>query len=143
MDFGNLELRNAPSKIIFQKPLVSTEPLILGRKEKTITMSVVDSRAISSNWYLYAYIDNPLSTADGKYSLPDSLIYVDKNNKITTLGNSPTLIFSGTENEGVTKTTDIEWKENSGILSKVISPLYNGESYSTLINWILSNKLLE
>ena len=143
MDFGNLELRNAPSKIIFQKPLVSTEPLILGRKEKTITMSVVDSRAISSNWYLYAYIDNPLSTADGKYSLPDSLIYVDKNNQITTLGNSPTLIFSGTENEGTTKTTDIDWEENTGILFKVISPLYNGESYSTLINWILSNKLLE
>lgn len=32
IDFGNLELRNAPSKIEFQRPLV--QPLILGRKEK-------------------------------------------------------------------------------------------------------------
>ena len=36
----------------------------------------------------------------------------------------------------------IEWIENTGILFKVIKPLYNGESYSTFINWILSNKLL-
>ena len=142
IDFGNLELRNAPSIIVFQKPPVSTSPLILGRKEKTLTMSVVDSRAISSSWYLYAYIDKPLSTADDKHTLPDSLIYIDNNNQIITLGNSPTLIFSGTENGGITKTTSIEWKENTGILFKVIDPLYNGESYSTLINWVLSDKLL-
>lgn len=36
----------------------------------------------------------------------------------------------------------IEWIENTGILFKVITPLYNGESYSIFINWILSNKLL-
>ena len=142
IDFGNLELRNAPSIIVFQKPPVSTSPLILGRKEKTLTMSVVDSRAISSSWYLYAYIDKPLSTADDKHTLPDSLIYIDNNNQIITLGNSPTLIFSGTENGGITKTTSIEWKENTSILFKVIDPLYNGESYSTLINWVLSDKLL-
>lgn len=28
----------------------------------------------------------------------------------------------------------IEWIENTGILFKVITPLYNGESYSTFIN---------
>lgn len=142
IDFGNLELRNAPSIIVFEKPFVSKDPLILGRKEKQLTMSVVDSRAISSTWYLYAYINKPLSTVDNKYTLPDSLIYIDNNNKITTLDSSPTLIFSGTENEGITKTTDIEWKESTGILFKVIAPLYNGESYSTLINWVLTDKLL-
>lgn len=142
IDFGNLELRNAPSKIIFQKPLVSTNPLILGRKGKTLTMSVVDSRAISSDWYLYAYIDNPLSTVSGEYTLPDSLIYIDDNNKIITLSNSPVLISFGTENEGITKTTNIEWKENTGILFKVIEPLHNGESYSTLVNWLLTDKSL-
>ena len=141
-EFGNLELKNAPSIIFFERPFISKTPPILGRKEKQITMSVVDSRAISSAWYLYAYIDKPLSTADDKHTLPDSLIYIDDNNKITTLDNSPILIFSGTENEGSTKTTTIDWKENTGILFKVIDPLYNGESYSTLINWILTDKLL-
>ena len=142
-NFGNLELRNAPSIIVFQKPPVINSPLILGRKEIHLTMSVVDSRAISSNWYLYAYIDKPLSTSDNKHFLPDSLVYIDNNNDIITLGSSPTLIFSGSENGGTTKTTTIEWKENTGILFRVISPLYNGESYSTFINWILSDKLLE
>lgn len=142
INFGNLELRNAPSIIVFQKPPVSNNPLILGRKEQTLTMSIVDSRAISSKWYLYAYIDKPLSTTDNKHALPDSLIYVDDNNKIITLSSSPVLIVSGTENGGTTKSTDIEWKENTGILFKVIEPLYNGESYSTLINWILTNEIL-
>lgn len=105
-------------------------------------MSVVDSRAISSDWYLYAYIDNPLSTVSGEYTLPDSLIYIDDNNKIITLSNSPVLISFGTENEGITKTTNIEWKENTGILFKVIEPLHNGESYSTLVNWLLTDKSL-
>ena len=143
VEFGNLELRNAPSIIEFQKPIINKNPLMLGRKEKTIAMFVVDSRAISSDWYLYAYIDKPLSTADDKHSLLDSLIFVDESKNITTLSRKPTLIYSGTGNEGNTKTTNITWNETTGILFKVIDPLYNGESYSTLINWILTDELLD
>lgn len=142
IEAGNLELRNAPSIIEFQRPIVNTNPLTLGRKDKIITMSVVDSRAVSSNWYLYAYIDSPLTTSDNKHSLPDSLIFIDENAQIKTLSKEPTLIYSGTANEGTTKTTEITWAENTGILFKIIDPLYNGEKYSTLINWILSNEIL-
>ena len=143
IESGNLELRNAPAIIEFQKPLISTNPLILGRKEKTVNISVVDSRAISTNWYLYVYVDKPLSTADGKYTLPDSLIFIDDDNNIITLSNTPTLIYSGEANEGNTKTTEIAWKENTGILFNVINPLYNGESYSTLVNWVLTDEKIE
>ena len=142
IEAGNLELRNAPCIIEFQRPIVNTNPLTLGRKDKIITMSVVDSRAVSSNWYLYAYIDSPLTTSDNKHSLPDSLIFIDENAQIKTLSKEPTLIYSGTANEGTTKTTEITWAENTGILFKIIDPLYNGEKYSTLINWILSNEIL-
>ena len=142
IEAGNLELRNAPSIIEFQRPIVNTNPLTLGRKDKLITMSIVDSRAVSSNWYLYAYIDSPLTTSDNKHSLPDSLIFIDENTQIKTLSKEPTLIYSGTANEGTTKTTEITWAENTGILFKIIDPLYNGEKYSTLINWILSNEIL-
>ena len=69
MEAGNLVLKNEPSIIEFQRPLISTNPLILGRKEKTITMTVVDSRAVSTDWYLYAYIDEPLSTSDNEHTL--------------------------------------------------------------------------
>ena len=142
IEAGNLELRNAPSIIEFQRPIVNTNPLTLGRKDKIITMSIVDSRAVSSDWYLYAYIDSPLTTFDNKHSLPDSLIFIDENAQIKTLSKEPTLIYSGTDNEGTTKTTEITWVENTGILFKIIDPLYNGEKYSTLINWILTNEIL-
>ena len=105
-------------------------------------MSVVDSRAISSDWYLYAYIDAPLTTLDGKHTLPGSLVYIDSSNVLNTLSQVPTLIFSGTANDGTTKTTEISWNENDGILFKIIEPLYNGETYSSKINWILTGEKL-
>ena len=141
--FGNLELQNAPAIIEFQKPLISHNPLILGRKEETITFTVTDSRIISSNWYLYVSIDKPLSTADEKHTLPDSLVFIDDSNNIITLSNTPTLIYTGTGNDGNIKVTDIEWSKTSGILFKVINPIYNGESYSTLVNWILTDKIID
>ena len=142
IDFGNLELIGALSIIEFQRPIVNKNPMILGRKDKTLNMSVVDSRAISSNWYLYAYIDGPLATADTEHSLPESLVFVDANNEIKTLSNTPTLVYSGTPNDGNTKTTNILWNENTGILFKILEPLYNGETYSTLIHWTLTSEIL-
>ena len=52
-------------------------------------------------------IDTPLTTSDNKHSLPDSLIFIDENAQIKTLSREPTLIYSGTANEGTTKTTEI------------------------------------
>lgn len=128
--------------IEFQRPILNTNPMILGRKDKILNMSVVDSRAISSNWYLYAYIDNPLTETNNEHTLPESLIFVDTNNEIKTLGVNPTLVYLGTPNEDNTKTTNISWSENSGILFKIIEPLYNGETYSTLIHWTLTSEIL-
>ena len=142
IDFGNLELIGAPSIIEFQRPIVNKNHMILGRKDKTLNISVVDSRAISSSWYLYAYIDSPLATTNTKHLLPESLIFVDSNNEIKTLGVNPILVYSGTPNEGNTKTTNISWSENTGVLFKIIEPLYNGETYSTLIHWTLTSEIL-
>lgn len=142
IDFGNLELIDAPSIVEFQRPIVNTEPMILGRKDKTLNMSVVDSRVIRTNWYLYAYIDTPLTATNTEHTLPESLIFVDANNEIKTLSNTPTLIYSGTPNESITKTTNISWSENTGILFKILEPLYNGETYSTLIHCTLTFEIL-
>ena len=143
MEFGNLELINAPSNIEFERPIINDNPLLLGRKKEKITFSVVDSRAISTQWYLYAYIDNPLTSLDKKHTLDNSLILVTDSNEIKTLGKNPTLIYSGTGNEGNTKTTEITWNKTTGILFQVINPLYNGETYTTSINWILTSQKIE
>ena len=71
------------------------------------------------------------------------MVYVDETNAIKTLGENPTLIFSGTANSGVTKITEIAWNEENGIWFKVIEPLYNGETYSTEINWILNGEKIK
>lgn len=74
-----------------------------------------------------------------QHTLPDSLIYIESENKIITLNENPTLLFTGSPNGGYTKTTDISWSEKTGILFKIIDPLYNGETYSTDIKWLLTS----
>lgn len=136
---GSIDMGPVPSVIEFQRPIVNTNPVILGRKDKTITITVQDTRAFSKNWNLYAYINSDLITQDGKHSLPDSLIFVDNNQQIKALSKTPTLIYAGTSNNGNPKTTTITWSENTGILFKINKPLYNGETYSTTINWNLTD----
>ena len=114
----------------------------MGRKEENITITVVDSRVLSTKWYLYAYIDNPLTSSDNKYILNDSLILVTDTGELKTLSENPTLLYSGTENGGNTKTTKIEWTKNTGILFQVINPLHNNEIYTTSIKWILTSEEL-
>ena len=142
VEYGNLDLKNAPSTIEFQRPIIKQEPLMLGRKEEKITISVVDSRIVSTEWYLYAYIDKEMTSTDEKYVLPNSLIFVTDTNEVKTLGNTPTLIYTGTGNEGNTKTTNIEWSRATGILFQVIEPLHNKETYKTSIKWILTSEIL-
>ena len=134
---GSLELKSAPTKIEFQRPVIQTDPVILGRKEESMQIEVIDGRVISKEWYLYAYIDSELKTSDGKYSLPNSLIFMEADGNIHTLGKEPTLVYTGVGNEGMAKTTIINWSQKQGILFKVIEPLYNGETYSAEIHWML------
>lgn len=139
---GNVEIQSAPTKIEFQRPVLQTNPVILGRKDEEMQVIIKDTRALSEEWYLYAYVDTPLTTSDEKYSLPDSLIFIGEDNTIETLSKEPILVYTGTGNEGDTKITTINWEQSKGILFKVIEPLYNGETYSTLINWIISAEKL-
>lgn len=143
MEFGTLELLSAPSKIEFQRPIIKENPLILGRKNDEITILVSDSRVISSEWYLYAYIEKPLTSSNQKYTLKDSLIFVSESGKIKTLSDTPTLVYTGSSSGGTSKTTDIKWNKTDGILFQVIDALYNGETYTTPINWILTEEKIE
>ena len=142
MQNGNLELKSAPSKIEFQRPVLQTNPVILGRKEESMVIEIIDGRVVSKEWYLYAYIDNEMKTNDGKYSLPNSLIFIDNDGNMHTLSKQPTLVYTGEGNDGLTKTTNITWSQKQGILFKVIKPLYNGETYSAEIQWKVSAEKL-
>lgn len=140
VEFGTLELISAPSRIEFQRPIIKENPLILGRKNEEITILVSDSRVVSSEWYLYAYIEKPLTSLNKKYTLKDSLIFVDETGEIKTLSDTPTLVYTGVSTGGTAKTTNIIWNKSDGILFQVIEALYNGETYTAQINWILTDE---
>ena len=90
----------------------------------------------TSEWKLYATIDHDLTSSSGKV-LEDSLIYVDDNGTISQLSSSKTLIYTGEDNQGVTKITKITWAENRGILLRVNTPLENNTEYTATITWTL------
>ena len=83
-----------------------------------------------------------MKTSDGKYSLPNSLVFIDSEGNMHTLVKEPTLVYTVAGNDGMTKPTNITWGQKEGILFKVIEPLYNGETYSAEIHWEASTEKL-
>ena len=69
--------------------------------------------------------------------------FLGDDNTIKTLSKEPVLVYTGSGNEGNNKTTSISWEQNKGILFKVIEPLYNCETYSAIINWMISTEKLK
>lgn len=135
---GQIYLQYAPDTIEFDTTApISTNPLLLGRSDENVKLSVYDSRINSSGWNLYAAIDGPMMTVDGKHQLTDALVFVN-NHDIITLSDTSTLVYSGTDNDGSVKVTDIDWDVDKGILLRLGNePLFNGEKYSAKIAWTL------
>lgn len=68
----------------------------------------------------------------------NEFIFVSESGEIKTLSDIPTLVYTGTSSGGTSKTTDIKCNKTDGILFQVI--VYNGETYTTPINWILTEE---
>lgn len=97
------------------------------------------------------------SSSSLKIDKPKSIIFYNKSYNCLSFGNtstfnidcgkidywltSPTLVSTGVLENNPLYTWH-KSDENDGILFKVIEPLYNGETYSTEINWILSGEKL-
>lgn len=70
----------------------------------------------------------------------NEFIFVSESGEIKTLNDIPTLVYTGTSSGGTSKTTDIKCNKTDGILFQVIDALYNGETYTTPISWILTEE---
>ena len=68
----------------------------------------------------------------------NEFIFVSESGEIKMLSDIPTLVYTGTSSGGTSKTTDIKCNKTDGILFQVI--VYNGETYTTPINWILTEE---
>lgn len=132
---GELALSSATKHFQFNLYAIEKGPVICPRLTD-LSVVVTDTRINSSEWKLYASINHDMQTSSGKI-LENSLIFVDEQNNVHTLSSVPLLVYTGTNNGGVTSSTRVQWEKKKGILLRVTSPLENKEYYEASIIWTL------
>lgn len=132
---GELTLTEATQTIQFLMQPFSSTPILCSRSSD-LQITVTDSRIQSTDWQLYAAINQPLTSENG-FVLTDSLVYKNSTN-ITPLMKTPLLVYQGQKNDGATKITNVTFAEQEGILLRIANEaIENGERYETTIIWSL------
>lgn len=132
---GEIVIESATKHFQFELYAISNDPVLCPR-QNYLSVVVADSRVKGTDWELYASIDEELTSSDGK-KLNGSLVFVDENDNITTLSSTPTLVYTGFSNEGITTKTIVDFEEDKGILLKVVTPLENNVYYQSKIIWTI------
>ena len=130
---GELILESASQVVSFKLEPISLNPLLCPRANNLV-VNVIDSRAVSSEWKLYATIKHDLTSSSGEV-LKNSLIYKDSSGKLVTLSDTPTLVYTGVNNQGSTLKTNVTWNDAEGILLMINDKVINGIEYETNIIW--------
>lgn len=113
------------------------DPIILPRKRE-ISLTVFDSRVSSSNWKLYVHISSPLTSKLGDVLL-NAVVFKKLDDVEIKLNEVPTLIYTGEDNGGSTKVTNITYSTDKGILLNLENNyLKVNEVYNTKIIWSIS-----
>lgn len=122
VEVGELVLTAPPENVEFTFPPVTTAPNRYGRDTPGWTLTVADTRARSAPWRLYATINRELTSFgpgdEPLHSLPGALVFVDDEDTCHVLStDTPTLVWSGTENGGnLQKAWTVTWGESKGLL---------------------------
>lgn len=111
---GELTLMNITVAVSFSLTPISSDPNILS-KDKDLVIEVVDSRKISSDWKLYAYIKKPLTSING-FFLNDALIFKKFDDEKILLTDTPSLVYNGSNNLGDANFVTINWSKEKGVL---------------------------
>lgn len=131
---GELSLLDKVSTINFAFNKISSNPLLFP-KTKEFSITIIDSRDTKTEWKIYSYITNPLTSQNG-FTLDNALVFKKLDNEIITLDNTPTLVFQNTNNQSI-KTT-ITWSEEKGpLLDLTNKGLELNEEYFADIHFML------
>ena len=104
-------------------------------KTSELKTKIVDSRLNSSDWKLYAYIDNPLTSSNG-FILENALVFKKFNNEVITLNSNPTLVYTGENNGGIVSFKELNWSTEKGpLLDLTNDALEANEEYFSTINF--------
>ena len=112
---------------------------LIFRQNPDWSIQITDTRVQGEDWYLYAYIQNPLSS--GENNLDNVLIY-KKDNVDYILSKTPLLVYSGKKNED-SQITTLTWENMEGFLLKLQNEAYPSGDYQTEILWEVSTELLD
>ncbi|WP_430509782.1 internalin N-terminal domain-containing protein [Gottfriedia solisilvae] len=133
---GFLYFKQVPDSINFQTTTIPSKETIIQRDDSNWEMSVYDELP-GRGWHITATIDSPLtSTSNSSHKLLEALVYVDEGNT-TPLSKTPLKVFeyiTGTES-----IIPINWEANKGVLLKINPTEVYAESYTTTINWTLTD----
>ena len=102
-------------------------------KVNDLKTKVVDSRLTSSDWKLYAYVNN-LPTSVNGFVLENVLVFKKFDNDMIPLDTSPVIVYTGSNNEGIIKFEDINWSTEKGPLLDLTNAALeaNEEYFSTI-----------
>ena len=130
---GELTLLEVTENIPFNTIPGEDKPLTLYKKDKTV-ITVVDSRAIKTNWKLYIFFVNPMIEMNGKV-LVDSLFFKKFDNEIVKLSTSKKLIYESTSTSGSVEVSKVTFSTDKGLRLSPSKSLLKDEDYSTMVIW--------
>jgi len=134
---GFLYFNQIPDSINFQTTTIPSKETIIQRVDSNWEMSVYDELS-GRGWHITATIDAPLiSTSNSTHKLLNALVFVDDQGNTTPLSTTPIKVF-----EYTTRTESIipvNWDANKGILLKINPIEVYAETYTTTINWTLTD----
>lgn len=132
---GSLAITKLP-QLNFRAFLRKPESSPIYRAKNDWEIEVTDTRTIGEDWFLYAYIDDPLMSEIGV--LPGALRF--QNATALPLSSTPMMIYSGKWDEN-RKVTKISWEKTKGFLLYVdTNQTYTTGKYSTYLHWIITTE---
>lgn len=107
------------------------------RQEANWELEITDTRSSGGDWFLYAYIQEPLTS---NTNILDNVLIFKENGKAQTLSKTPILIYEG---NGINKKTTISWKNIEGFLLQINPEIeYEKGEYQTEILWEITTQLI-
>mgnify|MGYP004629685671 CR=1 FL=1 len=128
---GELTLLDVNNSISFSLIPINNKQIF--PKTKELKTKIVDSRLNSSDWKLYAYINNPLTSTNG-FILENALVFKKFDDEIVTLTKNPIIVFTGHNNKGVVSFEELNWSKEKGPLLDLTNDALevNEEYFSTI-----------
>lgn len=134
---GFLYFNQIPDSINFQTTTIPSKETIIQRDNSNWEMTVYDELS-GRGWHITATTDTPLiSTSNSSHKLLNALVYVDDVGNTTPLSKTPLKVFEYTT--GTESIIPVNWDANKGILLKINPTEVYAETYTTTINWTLTD----